>query len=165
TLARGLNYYTGAIFEVKANKVAMGSIGGGGRYDDLTGIFGLKDLGGIGISFGLDRIYLVLEELGLFKAVALPKPTVLFLNFGDKEAMYCMKAIRKLRESDIKSELYPENAKVKKQLNYANKREIPFVVFVGENEVKGSIYSLKNMVTGEQKECNFAALMQAVKNQ
>ena len=164
TLARGLNYYTGAIFEVKANKVAMGSIGGGGRYDDLTGIFGLKDLGGIGISFGLDRIYLVLEELGLFKAVALPKPTVLFLNFGDKEAMYCMKAIKKLRESAVRTELYPENVKVKKQLNYANKREIPFVVFVGENEVKGSIYSLKNMVTGEQKECNFAALMQAVKN-
>ena len=165
TLARGLNYYTGAIFEVKANKVNMGSIGGGGRYDDLTGIFGLKDIGGIGISFGLDRIYLVLEELGLFKTVEMPKPKVLFLNFGDKEALYCMRAIKKLRESGIKSELYPDNAKVKKQLNYANRRNIPFVVFVGENEIKDSIYSLKNMVNGEQKECNFAEMLQMVNHE
>jgi len=164
TLARGLNYYTGAIFEVEANKVQMGSIGGGGRYDDLTGVFGLKNMGGIGISFGLDRIYLVLEELGLFKAVILPKPSILFLNFGDNEAMYCMEAIKKLRAIDIKSEIYPENTKLKKQMNYANKRDIPFVVFVGLSELENENFTLKNMGSGEQKQCNFEELLKTVKN-
>ena len=164
TLARGLNYYTGAIFEVAANKVQMGSIGGGGRYDDLTGVFGLKNMGGIGISFGLDRIYLVLEELGLFKAVILPKPSVLFLNFVDNEAMYCMEAIKKLRAIDVKSEIYPENAKLKKQMNYANKRDIPFVVFVGLSEMENDNFTLKNMSSGEQKQCNYEELLKTVKN-
>ncbi|MDO9261838.1 MAG: histidine--tRNA ligase, partial [Flavobacteriaceae bacterium] len=126
TLARGLNYYTGAIIEVIPPKtVQMGSIGGGGRYDDLTGIFGLKDMSGIGISFGLDRIYLVLDELNLFTEVEMPKPEVLFANFGEKEALYATKTIKKLRALDIKSELYPEETKLKKQLNYADKRKIP----------------------------------------
>jgi histidyl-tRNA synthetase len=162
TLARGLNYYTGAIFEVAADNVKMGSIGGGGRYDDLTGIFGLKDLGGIGISFGLDRIYLVLEELSLFKKVTLPKPVVLFLNFGEKEALYCLKAIKKLREHNIKCELYPDNAKLKKQMNYADKRQIPYVVFVGESELQKNNFTVKEMVSGNQKECNFEELLAIV---
>jgi histidyl-tRNA synthetase len=160
TLARGLNYYTGAIFEVSAPKeVQMGSVGGGGRYDDLTGIFGLKDMSGVGISFGLDRIYLVLEELNLFDAVELPKPKVLFVNFGDKEAAFCMKALQKLRENNIKSELYPDSSKMKKQMNYANRREIPFVVMVGSTEVENNSYTLKNMQTGEQQECSLEELL------
>ncbi len=161
TLARGLNYYTGAIYEVSAPEgVSMGSIGGGGRYDDLTGIFGLKDVSGVGISFGLDRIYLVLEELNLFNAVELPKPRVLFINFGETEAAFCMKALTQLRKSGIKSELYPENAKMKKQLNYANKRAIPFVVLVGADEVKNNKYALKNMQTGEQQACSLEELLE-----
>ena len=159
TLARGLNYYTGAIYEVQTNKVKIGSIGGGGRYDDLTGIFGLKNISGIGISFGLDRIYLVLEELGLFKKAELSKPKVLFINFGEQEALYSLKAIDKLRESDIKSELFPDNSKLKKQMNYANKREIPFVVLVGEQEITDNNYTLKNMNTGDQHRCNIEELI------
>ncbi|MFD1294289.1 histidine--tRNA ligase [Lutibacter holmesii] len=160
TLARGLNYYTGAIYEVSApDGVKMGSIGGGGRYDDLTGIFGLKNVSGVGISFGLDRIYLVLEELNLFDAVELPKPKVLFINFGETEAAFCMKALAELRKLNIKSELYPENAKMKKQMNYANRREIPFVVLVGADEVKNNIYTLKNMQTGEQQACSLEELL------
>jgi histidyl-tRNA synthetase len=160
TLARGLNYYTGAIFEVSAPKnVKMGSIGGGGRYDDLTGIFGLKDMSGVGISFGLDRIYLVLEELNLFNQVELPTPKILFLNLGEKEAGYCMKALIKLREHQIKSELYPDEAKMKKQLNYANRREIEFVVIVGTNEIETNKFTLKNMQTGQQQQCNLEELV------
>ena len=160
TLARGLNYYTGAIFEVAAPKeVKMGSIGGGGRYDDLTGIFGLKDVSGVGISFGLDRIYLVLEELGLFESVALPKPKVLFVNFGEKEALFCVKAMTKLRQHNIKSELYPDDAKMKKQMNYANKREIPFVVVVGSQEMEKNEFNLKNMNSGEQTACSLSELV------
>ena len=160
TLARGLNYYTGAIYEVSAPKgVNMGSIGGGGRYDDLTGIFGLKDMSGVGISFGLDRIYLVLEELNLFDVVSLPKPTVLFINFGINEAAYCMKALAKLRTFNIKSELYPDAAKMKKQMNYANKRSIPFVVLVGSTEVENNTYTLKNMQSGEQQVCSLEELI------
>lgn len=163
TLARGLNYYTGAIFEVAAPKsVSMGSIGGGGRYDDLTGIFGLKDVSGVGISFGLDRIYLVLEELNLFEKVALPKPKVLFLNFGDQEALFCMKAMNVLREKGIKSELYPEAAKFKKQLNYADKREIPFVVIVGSQEMEQEVFTLKNMISGEQTSFSLSALINEI---
>lgn len=164
TLARGLNYYTGAIFEVSAPEgVKMGSIGGGGRYDDLTGIFGLKDVSGVGISFGLDRIYLVLEELGLFKSVDLPKPKVLFINFGDAEALYAMKAIAELRKQHIKSELYPDAAKMKKQMNYANKREIEFVVLVGSQEIENKEYTLKNMVSGEQTKCSLSELIEKIK--
>lgn len=164
TLARGLNYYTGAIFEVAAPKgVKMGSIGGGGRYDDLTGIFGLKDVSGVGISFGLDRIYLVLEELGLFKTVDLPKPKVLFVNFGEKEALYAMKAITELRKNNVKSELFPDNTKMKKQMNYANKREIPFVVIVGSREMENKEFTLKNMISGEQKNCSLSELIENLK--
>jgi len=160
TLARGLNYYTGAIYEVSAPKgVQMGSIGGGGRYDDLTGIFGLKDVSGVGISFGLDRIYLVLEELNLFEAVELPKPKLIFINFGEAEAAYCMKALVELRKLNIKSELYPEAVKMKKQMNYANRREIPFVVMVGSTEVENNTYTVKNMQSGEQQECSFEELL------
>jgi len=160
TLARGLNYYTGAIYEVSApDGVNMGSIGGGGRYDDLTGIFGLNDMSGVGISFGLDRIYLVLEELNLFTDLELPKPKVLFINFGDAEAAFCMKALQELRRNNIKSELYPDSAKLKKQMNYANKREIPFVVMVGSTEIENNTYTLKNMQSGEQEVCGLKELI------
>ncbi|MDP3353119.1 MAG: histidine--tRNA ligase [Flavobacteriaceae bacterium] len=165
TLARGLNYYTGAIIEVIPPKtVQMGSIGGGGRYDDLTGIFGLKDMSGIGVSFGLDRIYLVLEELNLFNEVEMPKPDVLFTNFGEKEALYATKAIKKLRELDIKSELYPEETKLKKQLNYADKRNIPFVVLIGLSELENNTFTIKNMISGEQQTGDFNFLMQQLKH-
>ena len=150
TLARGLNYYTGSIYEVSAKDVQMGSIGGGGRYDDLTGIFGLKNMSGIGISFGLDRIYLVMEELNLFKHIAIPQPEILFINFGDDEALYSLKAIQKLRNNGIKSELYPDKTKMKKQMTYANKRNIPFVALAGSEEMEQGVFTLKNMQTGEQ---------------
>jgi histidyl-tRNA synthetase len=164
TLARGLNYYTGAIFEVAAPKtVQMGSVGGGGRYDDLTGIFGLNNVSGVGISFGLDRIYLVLEELGLFPETVNKNIEVLFINFGNKEALFCLKAIKKLRSQGINSELYPEADKMKKQMNHANKRAIPFVVLVGEEEVKSNSYTLKNMVSGEQSKLSLDALINHLK--
>ncbi|MEZ4796592.1 MAG: histidine--tRNA ligase [Flavobacteriaceae bacterium] len=163
TLARGLNYYTGAIFEVSApEKVQMGSIGGGGRYDDLTGIFGLNDVSGVGISFGLDRIYLVLEELNLFPETIANSIDVLFINFGDTEALYCLKAIAKLREAGINTEIYPDDSKMKKQMNYANKRDIPFVVLVGEEEMKANSYTLKNMRSGEQSKYSLEDLIKAV---
>ncbi len=163
TLARGLNYYTGTILEVVSNQVAIGSIGGGGRYDDLTGIFGLKNLSGMGISFGLDRIYLVLEELNLFENVSIPKPKVLFINFGETEALYALQAIKRLRNSNISAEIYPDAAKMKKQMTYANKREIPFVVLAGGNEMQANQYTLKNMLTGDQKLVGMQELMQLVK--
>ncbi|CDF78850.1 histidyl-tRNA synthetase [Formosa agariphila KMM 3901] len=164
TLARGLNYYTGAIFEVSApESVQMGSIGGGGRYDDLTGIFGLKDVSGVGISFGLDRIYLVLEELQLFPETVNKSVKVLFINFGDTEALYSLQAIQKLRASGINAELYPDAAKMKKQMNHANKRTIPFVVLVGESEMASSVYTLKNMISGEQSKVNLDELISLVK--
>ncbi len=151
TLARGLNYYTGAIYEVSApEKVQMGSIGGGGRYDDLTGIFGLKDMSGIGISFGLDRIYLVLEELDLFPNTVTQNTKVLFINFGEKEALYAMKAIQKLRNAGITAELYPDSAKMAKQMKYADKRDIPYVVLAGEEEMSKEIFTLKHMKSGDQ---------------
>lgn len=164
TLARGLNYYTGAIFEVAApKKVQMGSIGGGGRYDDLTGIFGLKDVSGVGISFGLDRIYLVLEELGLFPKTITKSVDVLFINFGDKEALFSLKAIKELREKGFNSELYPEAAKMKKQMNYANRRNIPFVVLVGEKEMNTNSYTLKEMETGKQQNVSLEMLIETIK--
>jgi histidyl-tRNA synthetase len=164
TLARGLNYYTGAIFEVSApEQVKMGSIGGGGRYDDLTGIFGLKDVSGVGISFGLDRIYLVLEELGLFPDTIANSVEVLFINFGAEEALYALKAIGKLREAGVHTEIYPDAAKMKKQMNYANKRGIPFLVLVGEEEMNANSYTLKNMNSGEQTNCLLTELIKAFK--
>ena len=150
TLARGLNYYTGSIFEVEAKGVQMGSIGGGGRYDDLTGIFGLKDMPGIGISFGLDRIYLVAEELDLFPNLEADFTQVLFVNFGEAEANYCLKALQYLRKQGVNSELYPDSAKMKKQMNYANKKGIPFVVLVGEDEMSSGLLTVKNMTDGTQ---------------
>ena len=164
TLARGLNYYTGAIFEVAApKKVQMGSIGGGGRYDDLTGIFGLKDVSGVGISFGLDRIYLVLEELGLFPETVSKTTDILFINFGIKEALFSLKAIKTLREHGINAELYPDAAKMKKQMNHANKRNIPYVVLVGEQEMNSNTYTLKNMETGIQDTLNLFDLINRIK--
>jgi histidyl-tRNA synthetase len=163
TLARGLNYYTGAIFEVAPPKqVAMGSIGGGGRYDDLTGIFGLKDMSGVGISFGLDRIYLVIEELGLFPETIIPTSKALFVNYGEKEAFYALQAITKLRSLGIKVELYPENVKVGKQFQYADKRGILYAVLVGETELNEGKFALKNLVTGTQELLNFEDLKKAL---
>ncbi|WP_299887329.1 histidine--tRNA ligase [uncultured Lacinutrix sp.] len=164
TLARGLNYYTGAIFEVSAPEgVKMGSIGGGGRYDDLTGIFGLKNVSGVGISFGLDRIYIVLEKLGLFPETITKSTEVLFINFGDNEALFSLKAVKALREKGVKAELYPDSAKMKKQMNYANKRNIPFVVLVGEQEIENNVYTLKNMALGEQSKVSIEELVTAIK--
>src|SRR6056297_148597 len=152
TLARGLNYYTGAIFEVAAPKgVKMGSIGGGGRYDDLTGIFGLKDVSGVGISFGLDRIYLVLDELNLFPESLEKSLDVLCLNFGEKEALASLKLTNQLRKSGIKSDVYPSNSKIQKQFKYANNRKVPYVILLGAEELSNSTFVAKNMETGEQK--------------
>jgi len=150
TLARGLNYYTGAIFEVKAAGVQMGSICGGGRYDDLTGIFGLKGVSGVGISFGADRIYDVMTELSLFPSNAMQSTKVLFANFGEKEERYCMQLLRRLRDAGINAEIYPESAKMKKQFKYADDKHIPFVAVVGDEEMSNQVISLKNMLTGEQ---------------
>ena len=160
TLARGLNYYTGAIFEVSAPKgVEMGSIGGGGRYDDLTGIFGLKDVSGVGISFGLDRIYLVLEELGLFNSVALPKPKLLFLNFTKEDALIQLKAVKALRNAGIKTEIYPDtatsNKQQKKQWKYVSTREISFVI----SEIQQNKFTLKDMNNGSQTVCTLEELI------
>ena len=161
TLARGLNYYTGAIFEVAAPKgVKMGSIGGGGRYDDLTSIFGLKNVSGVGISFGLDRIYLVLEELNLFPDTRKDHVNVLFINFGDKEALYGLQAIKRLRAAGVNAELYPTSAKMNKQMKYANNTAVPFVVLVGTDEIEANQYTLKNMETGLQQTVSFEALLQ-----
>jgi histidyl-tRNA synthetase len=160
TLARGLNYYTGAIFEVSAPKgVEMGSIGGGGRYDDLTGIFGLKDVSGVGISFGLDRIYLVLEELGLFTSVALPKPKLLFLNFTKEDALIQLKAVKALRNVGIKTEIYPDtaitNKQQKKQWKYVSTRQISFVI----SEIQNNTFKLKDMSNGSQMVCTLDELI------
>ena len=151
SLARGLDYYTGSIFEVKSLDVNIGSIAGGGRYDDLTSIFGLKDVSGVGISFGIDRIYLVMEELGLFPTDIDTSSKILFLNFGEIEANYCFKYLNELRENNISSELYPNNDKIKKQMNYANNKGVQFVVMIGEDEMKSGQLTTKNMSTGEQK--------------
>ncbi|MFD2725642.1 histidine--tRNA ligase [Hyunsoonleella rubra] len=164
TLARGLNYYTGAIFEVSApESVKIGSIGGGGRYDDLTGIFGMKDMSGVGISFGLDRIYLVLEELNLFPETVSINVEVLFMNFGEKEALFSLKAIKHLRAQGINAELYPDSAKMKKQMTYANRRQIPFVVLVGESEIEANHFTLKDMVSGSQEKVSLDTLISTIK--
>lgn len=163
TLARGLNYYTGAIFEVSAPEgVAMGSIGGGGRYDDLTGIFGMKDMSGVGISFGLDRIYLVIEALDLFPETVSATTKVLFINFGKTEALYAMKAIQKLRQAGISAELYPDEAKMGKQMGYADKCDIKFTILAGSKEISEEKFTLKNMKTGEQKSADLAGLIKTL---
>ncbi|NLO03870.1 MAG: histidine--tRNA ligase [Bacteroidales bacterium] len=150
TLARGLNYYTGAIFEVKAAGADFGSICGGGRYDDLTGIFGMPGVSGVGISFGAERIYDVLLQLQLFPEDSSEITRVIFVNFGEKEEAYCLPILSKVREKGINAEIYPDSARVKKQMNYANKKQIPFVVLAGESEIASNSVTLKNMQTGEQ---------------
>lgn len=162
TLARGLNYYTGAIFEVKANGVAMGSIGGGGRYDDLTGIFGLQGISGVGISFGADRIYDVMEELKLFPENTAVSTQVLFVNFGPAEEMYCLKAVTSLRAKGISAELYPEAAKMKKQMGYADDRGIPYVILVGNEEMTSGKLTLKDMKTGTQQQLTLEDIIKTI---
>lgn len=150
TLARGLNYYTGAIFEVKAIDTPMGSITGGGRYDNLTGIFGLPGLSGVGISFGADRIYDVLNTLDLYPQEAVDATRILFINFGEKEADYCLPIIQQVRTAGLSAEIYPDSAKMKKQMSYANAKQIPFVALAGDDEMQAGKITLKNMTTGEQ---------------
>jgi len=159
TLARGLNYYTGAIFEVKANGVNIGSICGGGRYDDLTGVFGMKDVSGVGISFGADRIYDVLEELNLFPAEVDNRLNVLFINFGEQEQAHCLRAVKELRAAGISSEVYPTAAKIQKQMKYANARGVKHVAMLGANEIEEGFIKLKNMDTGEQLSVNVLGLI------
>ncbi len=151
TLARGLNYYTGAIFEVKALDVQIGSITGGGRYDNLTGIFGMPGLSGVGISFGADRIFDVLNQLDLYPREAVNATQVLFVNFGEKEAQYSLPIIADLRKAGIRAEIYPDSTKMKKQMSYANAKEIPFVAIIGETEMQEGKVTIKNMTTGEQQ--------------
>lgn len=162
TLVRGLNYYTGAIFEVKALDVQIGSITGGGRYDNLTGIFGMPGLSGVGISFGADRIYDVLNQLELYPTDAMTGTQLLFINFGEKETAYCMPIARVAREAGIRTEVYPDSVKMKKQMAYANAKHIPFVALAGENEIAENKLTLKNMVTGEQKLVSQEELIAAI---
>ena len=163
TLARGLNYYTGAIFEVKALDFAIGSITGGGRYDNLTGILGLPGLSGVGISFGADRIYDVLNGLDLYPKDAMCGTKLLFINFGEKETAYCLPMLRKCREAGIHTEIYPDNAKMKKQMAYANSKGIPYVVLAGETEMESEMFTLKDMLTGEQNLVSPDELLRIVK--
>ena len=167
TLARGLNYYTGSIFEVKVNDTRStftGSILGGGRYDDLTGIFGLPNVSGVGISFGVDRIYDVMDEMKLFDELNLNQSStqVLFVNFGKEEEKYCLKLLREIRNAGINAEIYPEAAKMKKQMSYADANKIPYVVLVGEEEIKSGLLTVKNMKTGEQEKMNAGDLLNKI---
>ena len=162
TLARGLSYYTGAIFEVKALDTPMGSISGGGRYDNLTGIFGMPGLSGVGISFGVDRIYDVLNALDLYPKDSLQTTQVLFINFGEKETSYCLPIINKVRAQGIRAEIYPDSTKMKKQMSYANAKQIPFVVLAGESEMAAQKVTLKNMETGEQQLVTTEELINAI---
>ena len=164
TLARGLNYYTGAIFEVKANGVKMGSICGGGRYDDLTGIFGMKDMSGVGISFGADRIYDVLNELDLYPESVDSRLNALFINFGGPEEQECMQLVHQLRKEGISSEVYPKSTKMNKQMKYANARGVKNVVMIGANELERGIAQVKNMTTGAQAEVALNSLVNHFKN-
>ena len=163
TLARGLNYYTGAIFEVKALDVQIGSISGGGRYDNLTGVFGMDGMSGVGISFGADRIYDVLNQLDLYPKEAVNGTQLLFVNFGEAEAAYVLPILHTVREAGIRAEIYPDSAKMKKQMSYANAKAIPFVAIAGENEMNEGKVMLKNMTTGEQALVTPDELVAAVK--
>ena len=163
TLARGLNYYTGAIFEVKALDVQIGSITGGGRYDNLTGVFGMSGVSGVGISFGADRIFDVLNQLELYPKEAVNGTEVLFINFGEKEAAFSMGVLAKVRAAGIRAEIFPDASKMKKQMSYANAKNIPFVAIVGENEMNEGKVMLKNMETGEQNLVSAEELIAAVK--
>lgn len=157
-LARGLDYYTGTIFEVKTNEMEIGSICGGGRYDDLTGVFGLQDVSGVGISFGAERIFDVMEKLDKFPARMLPAAKILFVNFGKEEAKYSLKLLQELRKEGIVAELYPDKTKMKKQFTYADNKSIPYVAIIGENEMQKNIITLKDMSSGEQKEYTMTEL-------
>jgi histidyl-tRNA synthetase len=164
TLARGLNYYTGTVFEVKSLQVEMGSITGGGRYDDLTGVFGLSNMSGVGISFGIERIYDVWNELNKDQTDILEQTVrALFINFGGDEELYSLQALKQLRDTNISAELYPDNAKMQKQMKYANSKNIPFVIFAGEDEMKQHRFTVKNMQTGEQKTVTFDELVSIIK--
>ncbi|MBQ7572343.1 MAG: histidine--tRNA ligase [Bacteroidaceae bacterium] len=162
TLARGLNYYTGCIFEVKALDVEIGSITGGGRYDNLTGIFGMPGLSGVGISFGADRIYDVLNQLDLYPQTVTSQTQLLFINFGEAEAAYCLPILAKARQAGIRCEIYPDAVKMKKQMQYANQKQVPFVALVGENEMKEGKLTLKNMETGQQQLLTPEELLQQI---
>jgi len=164
TLARGLNYYTGSIYEVLSNEVKMGSIVGGGRYDDLTGVFGLKDVSGIGISFGAERIYDILLELDRFPEMSKEGVQLLFVNFGEVEARYCERLLRKVRREGIHAELYPDSAKMQKQMKYAHANSVVWVAMVGEDEIKNQRISLKNMNTGDQEILNFESFLKKIQN-
>lgn len=164
TLARGLNYYTGAIFEVKAIDVQIGSITGGGRYDNLTGIFGMPGISGVGISFGVDRIYDVLNALDCYPKDATNGTQLLFINFGDRETAYCLPAVAKAREAGIRTEIFPDSSKMKKQMSYANAKQIPFVALAGENEIAAGKLTLKNMLSGEQQLLNIEEIINIVKS-
>ncbi|MCY1720092.1 histidine--tRNA ligase [Prolixibacteraceae bacterium Z1-6] len=159
TLARGLNYYTGAIFEVKSKDVQIGSICGGGRYDDLTGIFGMPDVSGVGVSFGAERIYDVLVQQDAFPSESLETTRALFVNFGEKEEAYCLPVLAKLRKAGINAEIFPESAKMKKQMTYANRKQIPFVILAGDNEIEAQKFTVKNMESGEQQLLNAEELI------
>ena len=164
SLARGLNYYTGAIIEVKANDMEMGSICGGGRYDNLTGIFGMKDVSGVGISFGADRIYDVMTAKTLFPQNTVETTRILFANMGSSEEIYCMKAVRRLRAAGVSAEMYPDQVKLKKQMEYADKRAIPFVAIAGENEIQSASFTLKDMNLKTQTQVSLDELINTVKN-
>jgi histidyl-tRNA synthetase len=151
TLARGLNYYTGAIFEVKSKDVQIGSICGGGRYDDLTGIFGMKDVSGVGVSFGAERIYDVLVQQNAFPLESMETTKAMFVNFGEKEEAYCLPVLAQLRKNKVNAEIFPDSSKMKKQMNYANRKQIPFVILAGDSEMDANKFTLKNMETGEQQ--------------
>ena len=163
TLARGLSYYTGAIFEVKALDVEIGSITGGGRYDDLTGIFGMKNMSGVGISFGADRIFDVMNQLDLFPKDTTATTQILFVNFGEQEESYCLPLLKRLRDNGINAEIYPEAAKMKKQMGYADKKGIPFVVLVGENEMQNNTVTLKEMQSGQQESVSIEILIEKLR--
>ena len=165
TLARGLNYYTGAIIEVKSSDVSIGSICGGGRYDNLTGVFGMEGVSGVGISFGADRIYDVLNQLNLFDEVEVSSTQILVVNFGEKETSYALKILDLLHVSDIRSELYPDSAKLKKQISYADSKKIPYVIIAGEDEIKNDFLTIKIMSTGEQKKLTLKELIPFINNE
>ena len=164
TLARGLNYYTGAIFEVKALDVLIGSITGGGRYDNLTGIFGMPGISGVGISFGVDRIFDVLNALDCYPKDATDGTQLLFINFGEKETAYCLPIVAKARKAGIRTEIFPDSTKMKKQMSYANAKQIPFVALAGENEMAEGKFTLKNMSTGEQQLLSGEEIIKLVKD-
>jgi histidyl-tRNA synthetase len=164
TLARGLNYYTGAIFEVKALDVEIGSITGGGRYDNLTGVFGMEGVSGVGISFGADRIYDVLNQLELYPETSIENTKILFVSFGQNELLYCLPWLNVLRNKGINTEIYPEPAKMKKQMSYADNKRIPYVAIVGETEMNEEKVMLKNMKSGEQQLCSLDEILEILKN-